>query len=206
MAKIKVTYFDVDGGRGEPIRLALHCAGQAFEDHRIAFSEFAEVRKGTPFSQVPTVEIDGEQITQSNALCRYFGKQAGLYPDDAYQALLCDEVMDVIEDASHKMVATFGMSGDELKTARDALVTGPLTMYLKWLNARLVKQGGGFFADNQLTIADLKVFVFARWMSSGQLDHVPATLVKDVAPAVFAHMANIAGHGKVAGYYERKAS
>lgn len=28
MSKIKVTYFDMNGGRGEPIRLVLHCMGQ----------------------------------------------------------------------------------------------------------------------------------------------------------------------------------
>ncbi len=36
MAKLKLTYFDFDGGRGEPARLALHIGGIAFEDHRIS--------------------------------------------------------------------------------------------------------------------------------------------------------------------------
>ena len=36
MAKLKLTYFDFDGGRGEPARLALHIGGIEFEDHRIA--------------------------------------------------------------------------------------------------------------------------------------------------------------------------
>jgi glutathione S-transferase len=202
MTKIKVTYFDVNGGRGEPVRLALHCAGQAFEDCRFPFGEFTEVRKGTPFGQVPTVELDGEQITQSNALCRYFGKQAGLYPEDAYQALMCDEVMDVIEDASHKLGDTFGLSGDALKTAREQLVAGPLTMYLKWLEARLAKQGGEYFADTRLTIADLKVFVFTQWLGAGQLDHVPTSLVQDMAPGVFAHIGRVTNHPKIKAYYE----
>ncbi|MBB3167509.1 glutathione S-transferase family protein [Simiduia aestuariiviva] len=205
MSTIKVTYFDVNGGRGEPIRLALHFAGIAFEDHRFPFSEFAEVRKQTPFGQVPTVTIDGEVITQSNALCRYFGKQAGLYPKDDYQALLCDEVMDAVEDVSHKIVATFGMSGDELKTAREQLVAGVFSTYLKWLDDRLAKQGGEYFADNRVTIADLKVFVFAKWLSSGQLDHVPQMLVQEVAPRVAAHIERISHLEKVAGYYQSRS-
>lgn len=204
MTKIKVSYFDVNGGRAEPIRLALYWAGIDFEDYRFPFSEFAEVRKNTPFGQVPTVTIDGEVITQSNALCRYFGKKAGLYPTDDYQALLCDEVMDAIEDVSHKIVATFGMSGDALKTAREALVAGPFTTYLKWLDARLAKQGGEYFADNRVTIADLKVFVFAKWLASGQLDHVPQLLVQEVAPRVAAHTEHLSHLEKIKRYYDSR--
>ncbi|MBN0989399.1 glutathione S-transferase family protein [Amphritea pacifica] len=200
MANIKVTYFDINGGRAEPIRLALHCLGQDFEDHRFQFSEFAEIRKGTPFGQVPVVELDGEQITQSNALCRYFGKQAGLYPEDDYQALLCDEVMDVVEDISHKLSATMTMTGEALKSAREQLVA-PLTTYLKWLAARLTKQGGEYFADNRLTIADLKVFVMVQWLGSGMLDHIPTTLVQDTAPELLAHLNRVTSNSKIKSYY-----
>ena len=34
MAKLKLTYFDFHGGRGEPARLALSIGGIAFEDDR----------------------------------------------------------------------------------------------------------------------------------------------------------------------------
>jgi glutathione S-transferase len=100
MPQLKLTYFDFHGGRAEPARLALHIGGIAFEDHRFAFPEFAEIRKSTPFGQVPTLHVDGVQICQSDAITRYVGKLAGLYPADPYQALLCDEVMAVIEDAT----------------------------------------------------------------------------------------------------------
>lgn len=205
MKDIKVTYFDVDGGRAEPIRWVLHWAGIQFDDHRFGFSEFPEVKKQTPFGQVPTVTIGGEVITQSNALLRYFGKQAKLYPEDNYQALLCDEVMDAVEDVTHKVVATFGMSGDELKAAREALVQGPFTTYLTWLNSRLVKHGGEYFASGKVTIADLKVCVFAQWLLSGQLDHVPANFVREVAPSVADHAARILQLPQVAAYYQSKA-
>lgn len=202
MSNIKVTYFDMNGGRGEPIRLALHCMGQSFEDHRFSFAEFAEVRKGTPFGQVPVVEIDGEQITQCNALGRYFAKQAGLYPEDAYQALMCDEVMDAIEDLSYKLGGTLGLEGEALKNAREQLVAGPVTQLLNWLNARLAKQAGEYFADSRLTIADLKVFVFVQWLCSGMLDHIPTTLVQDLAPALLAHLERVTSDPKIQSYYQ----
>ena len=52
------------------------------------------------FNSVPVLEIDGKAVTQSNAMNRYVGKMAGMYPTDELQALYCDEVMDAIEDLS----------------------------------------------------------------------------------------------------------
>jgi glutathione S-transferase len=80
MAKYKLTYFDIDGGLAEPVRLALSLGGIEFEDHRVSFAEFKEMRASTPLSALPVVEIDGLMYTQGNAMCRYFGKLAGLYP------------------------------------------------------------------------------------------------------------------------------
>jgi glutathione S-transferase len=205
MAQLSLTYFDMHGGRGEPARLAMHIGGIAFEDKRFPFSEFAEVRKSTPFGQVPTFHIDGVLVTQSDAITRYVGKLTGLYPTDAYQALLCDEVLSALEDANSKLVATFGLTGDALKDARTALVAGPLTTYLAWLEQQLKAHGGAFFADNRLTIADLKVFGYAQGLNSGRLDHVPTDLVARVAPGVQAHMQRMAALPAIVGYYAKFA-
>lgn len=205
MPALKLTYFDIDGGRAEPARLALHLGGIAFEDHRFPFAEFAEVRKATPFGQVPTLHVDGVLVTQSDAINRYVGTLAGLYPTDAYQALLCDEVMDAVEDANNKIVPTFGLSGDALQSARTALVEGAFPMYLRWLQAQLLSHGGLYFADQRLTVADLKVFVFVRGLNSGRLDHVPTDLVEKVAPLLNAHLQRVADTPAVAQYYAARA-
>ncbi len=203
MPKLKLTYFDFHGGRAEPVRLALHIGSVAFEDHRFTFAEFAEVRKSTPFGQVPTLMVDGMQVTQCDSILRYAGKLAGLYPADAYQALLCDEVMYVVEEASVKMGPSFRMTGDAQKEARAALVNGSMPVYLAWLQSQLEAHGGEYFADNRLTVADLKVFVDVRALNSGRLDHVPADLVEKVAPALNAHMKRIAQYPAVAQYYTK---
>jgi glutathione S-transferase len=206
MPQLKLTYFDVHGGRAEPARLAMHIGGVVFEDYRFAFSEFAEVRKATPFGQVPTLHVDGTVVTQGDAITRYVGKLAGLYPDDAYQALLCDEVMSVVEDAHVRLGPTFRMTGEEQKQARLALVNESMPMYLAWLQNRLMAQGGEYFADNRLTVADLKVFVDVRGLNSGRLDHVPTDLVERVAPALNAHMHRIANLPAVLDYYAKFAA
>jgi len=203
MPKLKLTYFDFHGGRAEPVRLALHIGGVAFEDHRFTFAEFAEVRKSTPFGQVPTLMVDGVQVTQCDSILRYAGKLAGLYPTDAFQALLCDEVMYVVEEASVKMGPTFRMTGDAQREARAALVDGSMPVYLGWLQSQLQAHGGEYFADNRLTIADLKVFADVSALKSGRLDHVPADLVEKVAPALNAHMQRIAQTPAVSQYYAK---
>ena len=203
MSQLKLTYFDIHGGRAEPARLALHIGGVAFEDKRFGFADFAEVRKSTPLNQVPTLHVDGVQVTQSDAINRYVGKLAGLYPLDAFQALLCDEVLAAVEDANIKLGTSFGLTGDALKQARAALVSGVLPLYLGWLQTQLQAHGGQYFADHRLTIADLKVFVFVNGLNSGRLDHVPTDLVEKVAPLLNAHTQRIAQTPDVAQYYAK---
>lgn len=201
MTQYKLTYFDIDGGRAEPVRIAFHAAGIAFEDHRISFAQFPEVRKNTRFNGVPVLEIDGVQVSQSNAMNRYIGKMAGLYPENALQALYCDEVMDAVEDVSHYIVRTFGLEGEEMRAAREVLVEGWLTTYLRGLDQLLARGGGDYFADGRMTMADLKVFVQVRSLMSGFLDHIPTDLVHNVAPSLVTHQERIAGDPRVTAYY-----
>jgi glutathione S-transferase len=201
MAKYKLTYFDFDGGRGEPIRIALHAAGIAFEDNRLSYAQFSEMRKGTRFNSLPVFEIDGAAVTQSNAICRYVGKLAGLYPADDLQALYCDEVLDAQEDLSQRIGPTFGLKGEELRQAREKLVQGWMSIYLRGLEQLLVRGGGKYFANDGLTVADLKTFVQTRWLRSGSLDHVPADLVQKLAPGVAEHQERVAKDPRVLAYY-----
>ena len=159
MAHYKLTYFDIDGGRAEPIRIAFHIGGIDFEDHRISFEDFGKIRTTLRFNSVPILEIDGAQVAQSNSLSRYIGKMAGLYPRDDLQALYCDEVLGALEDLSHYIVRTFGLPEEELRTARQDLVAGWLTTILEGLQELLDRGGNQYFADNTMTVADLRSFV-----------------------------------------------
>lgn len=201
MSKIKLTYFDFSGGRGEPVRIALHAAGIDFEDKRLSFAEFTAIRGKLPFNALPVMEIDGVTVTQSNAMCRYAGKRAGLYPSDDLQALYCDEVMGTVEDMSHHIGPTIGMTGEELKQAREKLVAGRMTVHLKGMAGLLKRGGGKYFVDNRLTVADLKAFIQTQWFTSGALDHVPKDLVQKLAPGLVEHLSRIAREPVVTAYY-----
>ena len=205
MTSYKLTYFDFDGGRAEPIRIAFHAAGIDFEDKRLSFAEFSEMRHTTRFDAVPVLEIDGDEVTQTNGLSRYVGKLAGLYPENDLQALYCDEALGVVEDAYHHIVPTFGLEGDELKEAREKLVEGWLSVYLRGLGELLARGGGAYFADNRLTVADLKVFVQIRSLLGGTLDHVPTDLVHRLAPSLVEHQERIADDPVVVAYYKSRS-
>ena len=202
MPSYKLTYFDFSGGRGEPIRIAFHAAGIEFEDNRISFPEFAEMRASSRFNSVPVLYIDGAQVTQSNAISRFVGKLAGLYPEDDLQALYCDEVLGAVEDLNHYVVRTFGLQGEELRQARENLADGWLSTYLKGFDDLLTRGGGEYFADNQLTIADLKVLVQVNSVASGHLDHIPTDIVQRLAPSLLEHQKRVQNHPLVTAYYE----
>lgn len=201
MTRFKLTYFDFDGGRGEPIRLALNIGGIEFEDVRLKFPQFQQTQPSFRFHALPVLEIDSQQITQSNAILRHVGKLAGLYPADDLQALFCDETMGAVEDLSHAIGKTFGLQGDAMKQAREDLVKGRLTTYIEGLDALLARGGGQFFADGRMTIADLKVFVETRNLAKGILDHVPTDIVEDLAPALVEHRDRIANDPRIVAYY-----
>jgi glutathione S-transferase len=204
MPNYQLKYFDMDGGRAEPIRIAFHAAGIEFEDIRVSFSEFMEQRAGYRFTCLPVLRIDDIVVTQSNAMCRYVGKMAGLYPENDLQALYCDEAMGAIEDLLHKIVHTLGHEGDELKEARERLADGWVTVILKGLDD-LLERGGEYFADNRLTVADLKVVGITQWLMSGQLDHIPTDIVERLAPRLVAHAKRVSEDPIVTAYYAARS-
>lgn len=201
MGNIRLSYFDFDGGSGETARLALSIGGIAFEDDRIGFEDWPRRKAEMPFGAVPVLEVDGRRVAQSNGINRFVGKFAGLYPDDPWQAAVCDEVMDTVNDIGAKVFATFELPDAEKKTQREALVEGALPLFLIGLRRRLEEQGGRYFADDRLTVADLKTYIWIRHLQSGALDYIPVDLVERIAPELAAHARRIAAEPGVAAYY-----
>ena len=204
MNKPKLVYFDIDGARGEAARLAMVIGGVQFEDDRVKFADWQARKPSTPFGALPVLELDGQTIAQSNGINRYVGKLAGLYPSDAWQAALCDEAMDAVEEISTRVWSTMTMPETEKKAQRESLAAGPLSYSLDRLQRRLVAQGGQYFADGRLTVADLKVFVWIRHLRSGQLDHVSVDLPDRVAPRLVEHHDRVIEHPAVKAYYAKR--
>ncbi|MGP8307713.1 glutathione S-transferase family protein [Vibrio sp. YIC-376] len=193
MSKLCIHYFDFPGGRAEPARIALRYAGIDFEDVRFAPKELAERAKDYPLGKVPVIDVEGHRVSQSNAINRYVGKLTGLYPEDPIQALLCDEVLDAAEELTAKLAETFSLQGEELKAARGQLCASVFPSYLKFFSKKL-EEAGDYFADNRLTIADLRVMMLVRHLCSGVLDHVPVDLVDKYAPNLKDYIQRVSQH------------
>lgn len=206
MPKLDLYYFDFHGGRGEPARLALSIGGVPFEDHRVKGADWPALKPDTPFGSLPVLKVDGETVSQSNAINRYVGRLAGLYPEDALEALRCDEVLEAVEQIEAQVGPTMHLRDEAQKrAAREALAAGPLALHLRTLNARLEARGD-WFADGRLTVADLRVFVWIRQLRSGRLDYLPTDLTDQLAPALVAHLARVQAHPGVAAYYAQQAA
>ena len=192
MPSIKITYFPAKG-RAEPSRLALVVGGIEFEDERITGEEIAARKKkgDFPFGSLPVMTVDGKTFAQSNAMLRYCGSLAGLYPKDAEKALLVDSVVDALEDVALSVFA------DSSEKGRKAFVEEKVPKFLKPIDKMLADSDGTFLLGSEMTIADIKLSVMVEGLSSGYWDHVPTTLF-DEYKHVLAVVKAVGANAKIA--------
>lgn len=208
MPAYKVTYFDFSGSRGEEVRLALSIAGLPFEDNRLDRAAFAAMKPGLPFGSLPTLEIEGHgTFGQSNAILRLIGRQNGLYPEDLYEAARHDALMDAAEDLRHRISPTMRMpDGPDKVAARQQLAAEYLPLWGTCVERALTAASpvGPFVMGTKIGVADLKLYMVHRWISSGAVDHIPGSVLAPyarlnrLAEAVRAHPAVAAWSARAA--------
>jgi glutathione S-transferase len=201
MTKLKLTYFDSPTSRGEECRLALFVAGIDFEDNRIQHSDWPALKPRTPFGSVPILEFPGKPaVGESNAILAYVGRRYGLLPSDDWEALRLESLMSAAEDLRHAVTKTFGISDpEELKRRRAELIEGPLRTWASNMEKQIQ---GPFTAGEDISVADLKLFVVIGWFKKGVLDHVPADVLApyETLERLFR---SVKEHPKVVEWYAR---
>jgi len=208
MATHRLVYFNIPA-RAEPIRLAFHIGGIPFEDEKVSFQDFREMKERGDFlfNQLPVLYVNGEQYCQSHAILRYVGKLAGLYPEDPLSALKCDMIVDSTEDLTGKLAPSLHEKDEEKKLQmRQALCAEYLPFWFQKLNSMLASVGATvenpkFFLGDQISIADLAVFRMTAWIERGTLDGIPAGIIAEVAPLVSAHANLIKNYSRAASYF-----
>lgn len=172
----KLTYFDIPTSRGEECRLALHVAGVAFEDKRVAFGDWPTMKPTTPFGSMPMLELPGKPpLAQSNAILAYIGRSHGLHPHDAFEAARHEAVMASVEDLRAHVGPILRISDpDEKLKARQTLAETYVPMWAGFIEKQI--GSGPFFAGDKLNVVDIKLHMAVRWFASGNVDHVPATI------------------------------
>ena len=203
----KLTYFDFPGSRGEECRLALHLAGVAFEDERIR-SDWPALKDRTPYGSLPTLEVEGRGVlAQTNAILVYIGREHGLHPRDNWIAARHEELMAAVEDLRGAVFPVLRIQDPAEKVkAREELAGGLLQRWGGSVERRLAELGvGPFVAGDAIHVADLKLYMAARWFSSGNVDHVPRDVFREFPRLVGVEKA-VAEHPKIVAWYARPAS
>jgi glutathione S-transferase len=196
---LRLRYFPFPG-RGAAIRDALRIGGIAFEDAHVPPDRFRELKAAgeLPFGSLPVLDVETARgrvsAAESNAILRFVGRRAGLYPiDDDVRALKVDEALDLAEDIYHVLAPSIGEENAERRMAmRKVLAEETLPRWVGFLERLLVANGRtGFLAGDALTVADLKLYWIADKLTNGSLDGIPPTLL-DGFPAVTAWKKNVA--------------
>ncbi|OEU08698.1 putative glutathione S-transferase [Fragilariopsis cylindrus CCMP1102] len=219
--KIKLTYFDIEGV-AESVRLAFTFAGVDFEDDRIKFPEWGELKPKTPHGTLPIMTIDdGPMLTQSGAMLRYAGsldKTGALYPTD--KMFDVEQAVGIAGDFSGSWSPCmylgmrpqkYGYAEDFNKTEEGvALIKkmrtefvaegGDLTTYLKYLSDLIEKNGGTFLCGgDKPTIADCLAVPMIRNFTRGHVDHVDPGCIKN--PIIVAYVERFCALPEIKGRY-----
>jgi glutathione S-transferase len=203
MSKPRLTYFDAPTSRGEECRLALHVAGVDFEDVRIKAADWPALKPKTPFGSLPFLEMTGHPVlAQSNAILVLIGRLHGLHPNDVFEAARHEAMMQSVEDLRASVSPSLRMKdADEKKKVREHLASTVLPVWA----AHAEKQigDGPFFGGAALQVVDLKLYVLVRWIQSGALDHVPATVFEPFPKLNRVHDA-VREHAGVKAWYAKR--
>jgi glutathione S-transferase len=198
ITSLRLRYFPFPGRAGA-IRDALNIGKVAFEDDFVPPEQFRERRASGefPFGGLPVLDVEttaGKYCSaQSNAILRFAGRLAGLYPvDDLIQALKVDEVLDAGEDINQLMGPSLHEDDVQKKMAmRKELADKTLPEWATYLERLLISNGStGFIVGDALTVADLKLYWIVDWLTSGILDGIPTGLF-DAYPNISSWRKNV---------------
>ncbi|XP_069142301.1 uncharacterized protein [Argopecten irradians] len=157
MPSYKLIYFTVRG-RGELIRLAFAASGQSYDEEKVTFETWPALKPKMPTKQLPVLEVDGKQLTQSLAIARYLGREFGLAGEGNMDQFLVDQVIDTGADALTAYVKWY-FEKEETKKAelKKELVDTTIPKFAEILTNYLENSGGknGFFVGSKLSLADL---------------------------------------------------
>ena len=107
LSSMKIHYFD-EGGRAEVSRLVLVWAGKSFEDIRIPFQEWPDVKPTMPLGQVPVLDMGGQKYPQSLAIAAYLAREFDLYGNSNLDSLKIDVIAQTVFEfrIKHRSIIT----------------------------------------------------------------------------------------------------
>lgn len=142
-------------GRAETTRWMLAVNQIVFDNVPIETPEALAALRATgklPFDQMPLLEIDGLNLSQSSAMIRYLARRGGYYGNSNADALWCDMIAGAVADfAETALQAAF-------QPAIAVAVTNLQARFEKFgakFETRLVENGSGLCVGANLSFADV---------------------------------------------------
>ncbi len=105
-----------------------------------------------PFDQMPLLELDGLNLSQSSAMIRHLARCGNLYGDDDTDALWCDMVAGAAADFAETAIQAAFQPSPEIAMA------GMQARFAKFgprFEARLASNGGEFCVGKRLSFSDV---------------------------------------------------
>jgi glutathione S-transferase len=130
----------------------------------------------TAFGSTPYLELPGHPVLgQSSAILVFIGRRWGIHPKDDFEAARHEAILQYCEDLRANVSPTLRMTGEEKKTAHEALAS----TYLPTWGGHVEKQitsGGPFFGGASLNVVDIKLHIIVRWLGAETADYIPKTI------------------------------
>ncbi|CAD5214196.1 unnamed protein product [Bursaphelenchus xylophilus] len=198
MPEYKITYFDCRG-TAEAARCCLHYAGIPFEDHQIAYKDWAQHKKSFLNQKLPVFYEDGKELTQSGAITRYVARLTGLNGKDSWEEAKADEIYHYFFDAmkSTNVYVHDKCGYNKAKDLNEAYeIFLPIaTRALEYYNNFLIDSTNGFALKSGLTYADFVIHAQVKTFKNCD----PELLKK--FPKVVEHFEKIENIPQLQGYF-----
>ncbi|VDL65510.1 unnamed protein product [Nippostrongylus brasiliensis] len=112
-----------------------------------------------PFHQIPVLEVDGKQLAQCHAICRFLARQFGLAGKSDFDAAMVDAITDqckdfYIETTPYFRVAFGAIKGDKDDLKKSLFLPSREKLFT-YLTKILKNNKSGYFVGDSLTWADL---------------------------------------------------
>lgn len=225
---IVLTYFAI-AGAAERVRLALWLGEIEFDDVRIPFAKWPELKCHTPYGQLPVMSINnGAFIAQSYAMLQYVGTLVpSLCPAD--QFLQVQEAIGLVDDFERSWrpcvslalepeklgygitpaTASFVKGSPELnetiKSLRETFLANEMPKFCSFFSKMIEMNGGSFLCGSQPTLADCCLAPVLERYTLGFVDHVPVETL-DAYPVMTKYLAAFKALPQVQAYELHKAS
>jgi len=179
-----LTYFDLDGSRGNPARVCLFASKIDWVDNRVEGEVYTQGKAAGKWKTgLPELTLpNGKSVSQSIAITAYCGKLGKLYPEDPAEGLLVDAFMLTCNDSLS------GCPADPdpavMKAKRVEYAAGTMKTLFNLLCDMI--ETGPFLLGDRITCADLVYHDFCAFMlRSGKFSHMP-TDYPDAFPKLLA--------------------